>query len=666
MRKLWVSMMVVAAPLQAAPVEYAIGPAPFSSFDFVNANDQFIAPRFPLGAPVLYDGDTAQGIPSIAGGYPGQFLNRALFLNDSGQVAGIEYERTVSNSIAWRYDAGSVTDVGLAGSTYTHDTDGSRYSLVSGLASNGDVAGTSRRYGVGGADLGTDAWSYDGTQTTVIGLTSGVYTNPDGIRSSEVTHVTASGQVFGISRRFTASTSLSNKAAWVYDGDSTTQIGLVGSPYESLSGQLGSTIERVSESGFASGNSQRFAANGTSFRGTDAWIYDGTGSQQIGLYGAEFSRPNGFRNNQTVGLSESGKVAGSAYRYSSSGGDLGRAAWVYDGQATQRAGLVDAEHTRGTDGYQNSYLRGFTLGFVTEAGESAGQSVRYDGAGNANGLSAWFFDGAATQKIGLVDLEHSNALTGYQLNRVWDVAKSGQVVGTAERIGSDGSDLGTSAWLFDGVDSLNIGLTDAEHTSAAGSRGANLVALNDTGQVVGGSVRYVGHSVFGESNTAWFFDGTDTVELFAPVDEGYTGYSASYATHLTDDGTVFGYYLTENASAYSNGGPGLEKRLFAYTEALGVLDLLTLVNASILSIDNTPDDGDEFWISSVEHVYSDGSILVGGSGVDANDPNNLQPYSGLYKLTVVPVPATAWLFFSALGALGWLRRKPLQKARHVA
>ena len=57
--------------------------------------------------------------------------------------------------------------------------------------------------------------------------------------------------------------------------------------------------------------------------------------------------------------------------------------------------------------------------------------------------------------------------------------------------------------------------------------------------------------------------------------------------------------------------------------------------------------------------YGSRTIVWGLSQTSIVDPDSYAPALGTYlvRSSVVPIPAAAWLFGSALAALGWLRRK---------
>lgn len=71
----------------------------------------------------------------------------------------------------------------------------------------------------------------------------------------------------------------------------------------------------------------------------------------------------------------------------------------------------------------------------------------------------------------------------------------------------------------------------------------------------------------------------------------------------------------------------------------------------------------EFYFNNIEDHRLDGSGLsgpetyVGWGWLNSGDSPHIDASDWLFTATVIPVPAAVWLFGSALGLLGWLRRK---------
>src|SRR5262245_5259080 len=65
--------------------------------------------------------------------------------------------------------------------------------------------------------------------------------------------------------------------------------------------------------------------------------------------------------------------------------------------------------------------------------------------------------------LGFDDLEHTRN-DGLKPNTPEKLTQSGQVSGYSRRYNGGGTDLGQSAWLFNGTTTIDIGLTGPEHT----------------------------------------------------------------------------------------------------------------------------------------------------------------------------------------------------------
>ena len=89
------------------------------------------------------------------------------------------------------------------------------------------------------------------------------------------------------------------------------------------------------------------------------------------------------------------------------------------------------------------------------------------------------------------------ATTGIRSASADELNEAGQAVGLSDRYNGGSTNLGASAWLYNGATTIDIGLTGAEHTRNDGYKYsqyglAELRNLNDAGQVIGYSARYNG------------------------------------------------------------------------------------------------------------------------------------------------------------------------------
>lgn len=113
----------------------------------------------------------------------------------------------------------------------------------------GVVAGDPNRYTGVNTNNGRDAWVWNGTSTLQVGLIGGAYTGSFGYQYSSPQFLNEAGEVVGISSRFTGINTGNGGDTWVWNGTTTTQIGLTGGLYTGMrdisSVRRGSTMPMV-------------------------------------------------------------------------------------------------------------------------------------------------------------------------------------------------------------------------------------------------------------------------------------------------------------------------------------------------------------------------------------------------------------------------------------
>jgi len=400
------------------------------------------------------------------------------------------------------------------------------------------------------------------------------------------------------------------------------------------------------------GYSKRFAANGSA-RGQSGWLFDGTTTAKIGLYDAEHTNSvSGERYTSPEAINEAGQATGTSSRYGTGGVSLGTSVWIYTGGTTTAIGLTDAEHTSdGTPtfaaaGYRSNQIRAFN-----ESGVVAGVATRFSaGSSKSAGQSAWLYNGSGTTNIGLVDSQHTNDTTGFRNSDVQKLNENGQAAGIATRFAAGGVTEGQSAWFYDGATTQKIGVEiDTASRPGAISSGNSISILTDSG-LVGGLATVSGwlgppNCEWGPceapviGSVAWFFNGATTV-AFDGFGESVYGQTRSMINFITDDGLVLGNY-----DSYDESNSFLGRFLFAYTEEWGVVNLDML-------IDDSWDQ--QSWLRLSEVIGINGPVFLYGNGVLAD--GSTMGYQ-LTAVNAVPLPPAVWLFGSALAGLGWLRRK---------
>jgi hypothetical protein len=322
--------------------------------------------------------------------------------------------------------------------------------------------------------------------------------------------------------------------------------------------------------------------------GRTAWLYDGAISITIGLTGSEHTRNNGYQYSIAYELNEAGQASGYSLLYNGGSTGLGTSAWLYDGANTIDIGLTGSEHTNN---------RGGKLSFpvqLNEAGQVLGYSLRSNGGGANLGTSAWLFDGATTIDIGLTGTEHTH-VDGYKNSEVYPthLNEAGQVRGRSDRYNGGSTLLGYSAWFYDGATTTNIGLIGNEHTRNDGYKNSAASELNEAGQVIGLSGRYNGGTDSGGS--AWLYDGAITIDIGLTGSEHTRndGYKASEPRHLNESGQVSGY-----SSRYNGGSTYLGQDAWIYDPLLDQAFPLQLSSRS-----------DGYASSSASYLGEDGLVL---------------------------------------------------------
>jgi hypothetical protein len=568
----------------------------------------------------------------------------------------------------------NIEQVGLTGTGYIYNYDSGiyQYSEVYALNNAGQADGYSSRYSTSGEVLGQDNWFFNGTTTQQIGLTGPGYSYNDGngiYQYSEPVDLNNAGQVIGTSARLTSAGGDLGQDTWLYNGTTTQQIGLTGGDYSYNNGSgivQSSTAEGLNSAGQVIGTSARFTSAGGDL-GQDTWLYNGNTTQQIGLTGAGYSYNNGsgvFQESYASGvnlLNNTGQVTGVSNRYTSTGTSTGQGTWLYNGTSTQQIGLIGAGYgyNNGSGIYQYSEVSD-----LNNAGQADGYSFRYNSTGYALGQDVWFFNGTTTQQIGLTGAGYSYNAVGFGggvFQQSFPASfgtgtaalnNAGQTIGTSDRFSSPLEEyLGQDSWFFNGTTTQQIGLTGGvySYNNGIGIRQfSRPVELNDAGQVMGFSYRY--SSSGGDlGQDGWVYDSAQnkTYLLQLSVDSA-TNYSFTQPEVLTSNGDVLGSYELFNGSVDEG------DFAFEWSEFGGMQDLGSLVNGGLTAAG---------WQALIESDFGvgsnpDGSLtyIVGYGGL-----LNSSGGTAVYVLTAdVPEPASTCLLFAASIVVS-LRRPTRQK-----
>ena len=103
---------------------------------------------------------------------------------------------------------------------------------------------------------------------------------------------------------------------------------------------------------------------------------------------------------------------------------------------------------------------------------------------------SWLYDGATTVNIGLAGSEHTRQATATRDSFSRRAERGGEGHWNFPSLQRRQHRFGPTPWLYDGVTTIAIGLTDTEHTRNDGYRNSNRLVfsdeeLNEAGQVIG-------------------------------------------------------------------------------------------------------------------------------------------------------------------------------------
>jgi hypothetical protein len=369
-------------------------------------------------------------------------------------------------------------------------------------------------------------WLQTPTGISTLGIHDPEHTSSIGQTLTYATVLTGNGTGAGTSQGYTDGTASGN-TAWYFDGSTTNFIGLTGGNYRQFDGHPDANVIDAAPGGRVVGT-QMSVLNGRGSRAT--WYYDGGSTRRIGLVGAANTGANGDQQSFVQDINASGVVIGNSQNFGGIDGDteLGSRAWMDDGAVTTPLGLTDPDHTRAPDG-----LRESSANSINSDGDIVGYSVRYSGAGAE--LDYWLYDGQTYHPLGLRDAAHTRSSDGLQSIGVTQLNDSGKVIGTSARYNGTTAS-GSSAWVYTGAQTIQIGLVDAEHTTANGSQVSRPTYMNLSGFVAGTSTRFDG------SQSAWIYDGSTSkrIGLFDAAHTSANGAQNSSPAGITDDGRAWG------------------------------------------------------------------------------------------------------------------------------
>lgn len=489
---------------------------------------------WPLGSPYMLERTGLYGAAQT--GSAGLQSSSAAFFAAPDHVAG--YSARYSGVSAdngrntWAWDRGTTRQIGLFGPANTGSA-GYQYSTLQFQNTAGQVAGSSIRYTGVDTNNGRDTWVWNGSTTTQVGLIGAGYTGTGGNQISELRFQNNSGQVVGYSVRVYEVNFSNGADAWVWNGTTTTPIGLTGPGYTGSTGFQVSNPLTQNDNGQVTGYSRRYTGVNT-YLGQDTWIWSGGTTQQIGLVGGTYLSGFGRQLSETKLHNNAGKVVGVSTRYAEMNEANGRDAWVWNGVETYQIGLTGPGYS-GTNGYQSS-----EVWHLNAAGQVVGNTYRVAGINSENGRDTWVSNGTSTVQIGLTGGIYTGS-GGYQYSGAGLQNEAGIVVGSSRRYIDLNTYKGADAWVWSGATTTQIGLTGGVFTDPTGRQFTEPMFLNAAGQVAGRSERHGGVSIHA-GYSSWVWDGTVTRQVGLTGVEfiGFAGYTNNTPSFQNNAGQVVG------------------------------------------------------------------------------------------------------------------------------
>jgi probable HAF family extracellular repeat protein len=277
------------------------------------------------------------------------------------------------------------------------------------------------------------------------------------------------------------------------------------------------------------------------------------------------------------------------------------------------------------DGYAYSWTSGGGVNNLGTLGGSTSGAYDINEAGVITGFAWQAGAQFSTQGKGFIyqngtmtSLGTFSTPDGY--SRGHGINNSNEIVGRASVGDFGGNPKYTTYWDAD----QNLNMFPNTSNYGTGEQ------INNNGLMVGAArTPSTGNSIFAST---W-----DTSGNLTFLNNSNAGTLGGKAWSLNDDGVIVGYDRIATGNIAND--PTLT-RAFVALDGSNMVDLNTLVDLSGTDI---------VALTQAYDVNANGDIV--GVGITSTGEQKA------FVLTAVPVPAAVWLFGSALGALGWIRRR---------
>lgn len=352
---------------------------------------------------------------------------------------------------------------------------------------------------------------------------------------------------------------------------------------------------------------------------------------------AQLSALSSGEDATAYGMNDSGMVVGNAYN--STTGEIEAVVWNsgviqslgFQGiaRAVNNSGTVVGEQgesgTLNRTGDGRAYMWDSTNGYqdigsliddtcvtycysgaydINENGVITGNSFSQDFQFGITTMHAFRYEGGT-----MTDLEPPNATGGY--SRGIGINDNGVIIGRASIDTFNNSDKYMAQW--DENDAFYHDNPTGDYSSGRDINNNNIaVGITRTGD--------------GTPNQAAYWDEFGNVTVFA----GIGGNLQSRFSAINDNGVAVGAYEV---------AAGVFEAIISFdgTSIVNLNDIIDLTGTNFVSLDEA------FDINAAGDIVGVGTTTTGESAA--------------FYITAVPVPAAAWLFASALGLLGWRRRR---------
>ena len=266
--------------------------------------------------------------------------------------------------------------------------------------------------------------------------------------------------------------------------------------------------------------------------GNRAVRWNSSGSiSELGLLGTD---ANGLSNSYAYAINSSGAVTGAVEKFTGNTAVGYRAVrWIATNTTVTELGNL------GTDA--NGISQDYSVAINT-AGTVAGYGDKYSG-GNFLGQRAirWGATGNTATELGNLGTDANGVANG----KAFAINTSGTIIGYAEKYTS-GANNGWRAvrWNSSGTSATELGNLGSSSTGLAYDQ---VLAINDTGTIVGSADKYVGTLFQGTHAAMWSNSGTAAIEL-GNLGTDLSGISYSQADAINAAGTAVGF-----ANKYASG-----------------------------------------------------------------------------------------------------------------